>query len=124
MVHAPLRGLFFLGRTATVLVAAAAGAYVLKKNRRLAEQVGDTLIRAGENLRGEPKSAAAEPQTAEPVVQSEKAKTATKTQTSSPNASESKPKAAPRTAAKTAAKPKTKRPVTAKKRPSAKPPTS
>lgn len=111
MVHVPLRGLFLLGRAATMVAVAAAIPYILKKNRRLAEQLGDTLIKAGENLRGEPSAATQEPNTAEPVVQAEKPKTA-------PRASKAAPKSAPKAApAKSAAKPKTKRPVTAKKNP-------
>lgn len=107
MVHAPLRGLFFLGRTATVLVAAAAGAYILRKNRRLAEQVGDSLIKAGENLRGEAK-AAAEPKTSEPVKQSEKSKPkSTRSAAKKPAAKPTAPKAA----AKRTAKPAPKRPT-------------
>jgi len=114
MVHAPLRGLFFLGRTATVLVAAAAGAYILKKNRRLAEQVGETLIKVGENLRGEAKASAAEPKTAEPVVQSEKPK-ATRTAKAAPKAG------ATRTTAKPSAKAAPNRPTAPKKKAAPKP---
>lgn len=117
MIHAPLRGLFLLGRAAAVVAVAAAVPYIIKKNRKVAEQIGDSLIKAGENLRGEAKSAAAEPKTQEPVVQSEKPKAKAASRTAKATA---KP-ASPKSTAKPAAKSAPKRPAAPKKKPTPKP---
>jgi outer membrane biosynthesis protein TonB len=53
MVFVPIRGIFLLGRTAFIIAAAAAVPVLLKKNRKLADQVGSTLIKAGEKLKQE-----------------------------------------------------------------------
>jgi hypothetical protein len=53
MIVAPIRGLFMLGRTAFAIAAVAAIPYLLKKNKRLADQLGDGLIKAGEKLKSD-----------------------------------------------------------------------
>lgn len=51
MVHVPLRGLFVLTRAAVAVVAVAAVPVVLRKCKPLAKKIGDTLVKAGEQLR-------------------------------------------------------------------------
>lgn len=112
MIHAPLRGIFFLGRTAFVLAAAAAVPYLLKKNRRLAEQIGDNLIRAGENLKkGDSPNQAKAGNAAKP--------TGAKTSAGKPSPSKGAPsKAKPATKKRPAqSKPATRKPSARKKAP-------
>lgn len=53
MTFIPIRGIFQLTRMAAVVVAVAAVPVLLKKNKRLAEQIGETLVKAGEKLKGD-----------------------------------------------------------------------
>ena len=110
MVQVPLRGLFLLGRAAFVVAAAAAVPYILKKNKRLGDQLGDALIKAGENLKDGPSPRAAAPKTSQTVKTSPK-KDATRKATAP----------AANTAAKAKAKPKrkTSRKKTSSKKPAA-----
>lgn len=78
MVHVPIRGLFILTRAAVAVAAVAAVPVVLRKCKPLAKKLGDTLVKAGEQLREsadreeEPKAAsqASETATAEREVDS------------------------------------------------------
>ena len=98
MVHVPIRGLLLLGRAAFVIAAAAAVPYIIKKNKRLGEQLGDALIKAGENLKKDGSSPSpSAPKTAQTVKSSPKEATAK---------AASKPKAKPKTARKRTAKKK------------------
>ncbi|MCC6351825.1 MAG: hypothetical protein IT202_04875, partial [Fimbriimonadaceae bacterium] len=83
MVHAPLRALAVLARTTVIVGAAVAIPYVLKRCKPVAKNLGDTLVKIGEDLRKSSDEPASESRTAAP-----KAETAPK-----PNvAATSKPK--------------------------------
>ena len=98
MVQVPIRGLFFLGRAAFVIAAAAAVPYIIKKNKRLGEQLGDVLIKAGENLKKDsPSPSPAAPQTSQTVKTSPKTSAAKAAEKPKPRA---KPKAAKKRTAK------------------------
>lgn len=99
MVQIPIRGLFLLGRTAFVIAAAAAVPYIIKKNKRLGDQIGDALIKAGENIKGDGAKPAGAPKTSQTVKSTPK-------------------ETAAKTVSKTA-KPKTARKRTTKKKPAA-----
>ncbi len=117
MIHAPLRGMFFLGRMAFVVAAAAAVPILLKKNRKLFDQLGDSLIRAGENLKKSEATAASAP--SEPAT-----KVASKPSPARPKPAAAKSGAEPKPKVKTTARPANKPPVkkaAAKKRPARKP---
>lgn len=102
MVQVPLRGLFFLGRAAFVIAAAAAVPYIIKKNKRLGEQLGDALIKAGENLKKDsPSPSPSAPKTAQTVKTSPKASAAKATE--KPKARAKSKSARKRTAKKKAA---------------------
>lgn len=60
MTHIPIRGLFQLTRTVVVVAGLAALPYVLKKNKKLADQLGDALKKAGDRLKDD--TARPEPQ--------------------------------------------------------------
>ena len=106
MVQVPLRGLFLLGRAAFIVAAAAAVPYIIKKNRRLGEQLGDALIKAGENLKKDvPSPKGTAPKTSQTVKTSAKSATATA--------------ATPKAKAKAAPKRKAAKKRTAKKKPAA-----
>ena len=100
MVQIPIRGLFFLGRTAVIIAAAAAVPYIIKKNKRLGDQIGDALIKAGENIKGDGAKPAGSPKTTQTVKSAPK-------------------EAAAKTATRASSKPKAARKRTAKKKPTA-----
>lgn len=62
MVHAPLRALVVLARTTVVVGAAVAIPYVLKRCKPVAKNLGDTLVKIGEDLRKSADEPAKEPQ--------------------------------------------------------------
>jgi hypothetical protein len=112
MVHVPIRGLFMLGRVAFVVAAAAAVPYLLRKNRRLGEQLGDVLIKAGENLKKEePKPAG------EGKVQPAGATARTKSESGKRTATTKRSAAAGKAKTTAATRPVKRRPAARKKSP-------
>ncbi|MBX3120440.1 MAG: hypothetical protein KF784_15380 [Fimbriimonadaceae bacterium] len=116
MTQIPIRGLFQLTKAALVVAAAVAVPYILKKNKRVAEQLGDTLMKAGEKLKkdspsseqsgakvkAKPAAATAESKDASaPVAEAE---TSTKTAAKPASAKKSSVKSATKAAAKSTAK--------------------
>ncbi len=83
MVHVPIRGLFFLTRAAVLVAAIAAAPAILRKFKPVAEKIGDTLIKAGEQLKEsadnpQPARAANPPANPEPAAKPAPAKKARK----------------------------------------------
>jgi hypothetical protein len=101
MVVAPLRGIFALGRVAFIVAGAAAIPVLMKKNRKLADQVGNFMVKAGEGLKSNYGGATAVKE--EPTKASENPASAVKSASAKPRATTSrasKPKATPKTAVK------------------------
>ncbi len=106
MTHIPIRGLFQLTRMAVVVAGMAAVPYILKKNKKLAEQLGETLVKAGERLKSE--GAVAEPPVAETKSEATAEKPAATATVAEPPVAEPKKEEKPKAkkaAVKTSAKP-------------------
>ncbi|BBO23317.1 MAG: hypothetical protein L6Q31_03975 [Fimbriimonadaceae bacterium] len=97
MVHAPLRALAVLARTTVIVGAAVAIPYVLKRCKPVAKNLGDTLVKIGEDLRKSSDDPARESRTATP-----KAETAPKPK----KAATAKPKKPGKTSSRTRRTPK------------------
>lgn len=98
MVHAPLRALAVLARTTVIVGAAVAIPYVLKRCKPVAKNLGDTLVKIGEDLRKSSDEPVGEPQTAAPNAETaSKPKKAATAKPTKPGKTASRTRKAPKT---------------------------